>query len=95
MTWGAGLRRGLTRTGVPVTFRADMPLMQVQPLPRAILAAGGQNDVPIAEGMPGEVWADMAATLAAAPAPGRYAADARRRGRACPAGALPGVAVGA
>ncbi len=78
----------LTRTGTPVTFRADMPLMQVQALPRAILGETLQNNVP----RPGDIetlgpaeWRDLAAALSPAEFPGRYATAVRKRARSgCP-----------
>jgi hypothetical protein len=65
-----------------------MPLMQVQPLPRAILAEALQNNIPA----PGEIaafgpddWRDLAETLTPAEQPGRYAAAVRKRARGrCP-----------
>ena len=78
----------LTRTDTPVMFRADMPLMQVQPLPRAILAEAVQNNTPT----PAEIaafgpddWRDLARTLIPPEHPGRYAAAVRKRARGkCP-----------
>src|SRR5271165_4415203 len=37
----------LTRTDVPVRFRADFPLLQVQPLPRAVYADATLDDVEV------------------------------------------------
>jgi hypothetical protein len=78
----------LTRTGVPVTFRADMPLMQVQALPRAALSEVTQNNVPPAsdiETLGAAEWRDLADSLNPAEFPGRYATAVRKRARGgCP-----------
>ena len=78
----------LTRTGTPVTFRADMPLMQVQALPRAILSDLTQNNVPPTgdiETLGPAEWRDLADTLSPAACPGRYATAVRKRARgSCP-----------
>jgi hypothetical protein len=76
----------LTRTGAPVALRAGMPLLQVQALPRIALAEAAQRAVAQGDmaGLGEAEWAALGATLRAAPAPGRYAAAARRRARGCP-----------
>ena len=77
----------LTRTGVPVVFRTEMPLVQVQALPRAILADSVQNDVVIGdlEDLAPADWAALGEALMPAALPGRYATGVRRRAR-CPVG---------
>ena len=82
----------LTRTGVPIAFDPDLPLLQVQALPRTALDDAVQNAVSIAE-TPAELaagdWEDYARSIIVPAADpdrriGRYAADARRRARSCP-----------
>lgn len=85
----------LTRTDVPVTFDADMPLLQVQPLPRAILAEAAQEAVQAADDLAAftpEDWRDYRRTIVepvqqTARPPGAYAVAARKRAR-CPFGAV-------
>lgn len=77
----------VTRTGTPVHFSPDMPLLQVQPLPRLALAEATQADVRL-YGMETLDWdayhgTIVAPLLSADRRPGRYAAEARKRGR-CP-----------
>lgn len=77
----------VTKTGVPVDFRADFPILQVQALPREALEERGQNDyeiVPDIGGMRPEDWDDFYDTVVrpnvAVKRPrGEYAAAARRR----------------
>lgn len=79
----------LTRTGLPISFNPDLPLLQVQPLPRAALTEAVQNDVSIAatpDDLGADDWQDYASSIVT-PAEdserriGRYAVDARRRAR--------------
>jgi hypothetical protein len=76
----------LTRTDTPVTLRADMPLLQVQPLPRAALTEAVHSATATSEidALAGPDWTALAATLTPAATPGRYATAARKRARACP-----------
>ncbi len=77
----------ITKTGVPVDFRADFPILQVQALPREALDERGQNDyeiVPDLAGLRPEDWDDFYDTVVrpnvAEKRPrGEYAAAARRR----------------
>ena len=77
----------LTRTDVPITFRADMPLLQVQPLPRAVYADATLNDAVILgdlENFADSDWSDYRRTVVATDAEsggglGSYAVAARRR----------------
>lgn len=77
----------VTKTGVPVDFRADFPILQVQALPREALDERGQNDyeiVPNLAGLRPEDWDDFYDTVVrpnvAEKRPrGEYAAAARRR----------------
>jgi hypothetical protein len=82
----------LTRTDTPVALSAATPLLQVQPVPRpayaeATLAAMEEALSPAA--FTAADWDGFRATVAAPRgAPGRYAAEARRRRRsACPVAA--------
>lgn len=79
----------LTRTGMPVEFRADMPIFQVQPIPREAYAEAALNRVPVAAGLgamgPAE-WRDYKASVVAPRRDGgcplgRHAAEVRRRRR--------------
>jgi hypothetical protein len=82
-----------TRTGAPVRLRADLPLAQVQPLPRLAYAdatlASVHTTADIA-GLQESDWADYEATIAKPNGDpdrsfGAYAATARRRARGnCP-----------
>lgn len=80
----------LTRTDMPIEFRADFPLLQVQPLPRAALDEGGQNNyelVPDMTMLRPEDWDDYYDTVVrpnvAEKRPrGQYAAAARKRRKA-------------
>ncbi len=83
----------LTRTDMPIRFRADFPLLQVQPVPRAILRDEVQNAVPKAIDMTAFTAADWSdyqrSVVVPNDTPGRvqgsYAATARRhRKSACP-----------
>jgi hypothetical protein len=96
----------MTRTDVPVRFSADMPLIQVQPLPRTILADSTQNAVPAPidiEDFTDTDWSDYRRTIVVPNddpnrIQGNYAATSRRNRRAvCPfvasgAGAIAGPA---
>ena len=83
----------LTRTDVPVRFRADMPLLQVQPLPRAVYADATLDDVDMVgelDGFAAADWADYHRTIVrpneqADRGPGQYAVAARKRRKGgCP-----------
>ena len=83
----------LTRTQSPVRLRADFPLAQAQPLPRAAYAGETLGKVDVTVGMDGftvQDWNDYAASIAtpnADPARtfGGYAAGSRKRMRGgCP-----------
>ncbi len=77
----------LTQTGVPIEFRPDFPVLQVQPLPREALDERGLNDyeiVPDPGGLRPEDWDDFYDTVVrpnvAEKRPrGQYAAAARKR----------------
>jgi hypothetical protein len=85
----------LTKTGVPIDFRADYPLLQVQPLPRAILDDAGQNDyeiVPRLDQFSPEDWDDYYDTVVRPNVMenrprGQYATAARKRRKGEDAGA--------
>lgn len=80
----------ITRTDMPIEFRADFPLLQVQALPRIALDEAGQNDyeiVPDLAGLSGEDWDDYYQTVVrpnvAEKRPrGHYATEARKRRKA-------------
>jgi hypothetical protein len=80
----------LTRTDTPVEFRTDMPLFQVQPIPREAYSEASLNGFDVAEGVAGMAPDDWAAFEASVVAPrrgagcplGRDAAEVRRRRRA-------------
>jgi len=83
----------LTRTDVPVRFRPDLPLLQVQPLPRAVYADATLNNVSLAGDLADLAerdWADYERSVVAPNRqpqhePGGYAVAARRRRRnECP-----------
>ncbi len=92
----------LTRTGVPIEFRRDRPLLQVQPIPREAYAEDALNGFALGQGLESlgaEDWAAYEASIVAprrdggcpmAAPLGRHAAAARRRRRTEPATA-PGV----
>jgi len=77
----------LTKTNVPIEFRADFPVMQVQPLPREALDEQGQNNyevVPHIEQLRPEDWDDFYDTVVRPNVMerrprGQYAAAARKR----------------
>jgi hypothetical protein len=77
----------LTKTGVPIQFRRDFPMMQVQPLPREVLEDQGQNNyelVPNLEQFSPEDWDDYYDTVVRpnvmeSRPRGQYAAAARKR----------------
>jgi hypothetical protein len=90
----------LTRTDVPVRFRADMPLLQVQPLPRAVYSDATLDAVAIVGGLEGFAaadWSDYHRTIVRpneqpGRALGQYAVAARRRRKgACPFAGAAGV----
>ena len=80
----------INRTDIPVEFRADYPMRQVQPLPREALAEAGQNNyelVPDMSGMRPEDWDDYYDTvvrphLADKRPRGQYASAVRKRRKA-------------
>ncbi len=77
----------LTRTNAPIEFRADFPLLQVQPLPREVLDDAGLNDYeiqPRIEQFRPEDWDDYYDTVVRPNVMerrprGMYAAAARKR----------------
>ncbi len=78
----------LTRTDVPVTFDADYPLFQAQPLHRSVYSDAALNDfvcTPGLDALSERDWDDYAATVikkGARPAPfGHNAGEVRRRRR--------------
>ena len=79
----------LTRTDQAIHFTPDMPLLQVQPLPQAVLADTTQNNISQTE-ISGLDWDAYAQTIVAplrrtTPRQGSYATETRRRARAgCP-----------
>jgi len=83
----------LTRTGVPVEFRRDRPLFQVQPVPREAYAEEHLNGFALGDGLASMAPTDWAAYEASIVAPrrnggcplGREAAANRRRRRSEPA----------
>ncbi len=57
----------LTRTGVPIEFRTDLPVLQVQPLPRAALDDTALNNVAVMNGLRDlqpDDWNDFYETVA-------------------------------
>ena len=83
----------LTRTDTPISLRVDIPLLQVQALPRAVYAEETQGAVPDPTELAGFTAADWADYNTSVVAPnmmadrpvGLYAIAARRRRRAgCP-----------
>ncbi len=85
----------ITRTGVPVRFRAEIPLIQAQALPRDLYADETQNAVAVVPDLDGLDDADWAAYCATIVRPsqipdrplGQYAIAARKRRRGgCPFG---------
>ncbi len=81
----------LTRTDHPVSFRAAVPFLQVQPVPQVAYADGPLNTPALVEGLEAwseRDWEDYRTTIVLpnndpAQHAGRYAAEARRR-RRCP-----------
>jgi hypothetical protein len=79
----------LTRTGSPIAFRRDMPLFQVQPIPREAYGDAALNGFAVEPGLgalSAADWADYDRTVAAprrggACPLGRAAAETRRRRR--------------
>ena len=88
----------VTQTNVPVDFRADFPLLQVQPLPREALDEAGLNDYELIGDMAQlqpEDWDDFYDTVVrpnvAEKRPrGQYAAAARKRRKSEDAGGSDG-----
>ncbi len=81
----------LTRTDVPVTFDADFPLLQVQPLPRSLYGEqlNAFECAPGLRSLSAQDWRDYEATVVAAGdgskrALGHDAAEVRKRRRAEP-----------
>jgi hypothetical protein len=83
----------LTRTGAPIVFDPELPLLQVQPVPRTVLDEATQNATELLAGpedLTAEDWQDyersvVRPALDPARRPGAYAAAARRRQRGgCP-----------
>jgi hypothetical protein len=83
----------LTRTDVPVRFKPDMPLLQVQPLPREVYADATLENVSVVtalENFAERDWADYERTIVAPNQDsfrqtGHYAVETRRRRkRECP-----------
>lgn len=83
----------LTRTDVPVRFKSDMPVLQVQPLPRAVYADATLENVCIVGDLVSFAeadWCDYHRTVVAPSlepdrALGQYAVAARRRRKGdCP-----------
>ncbi|MBV8590413.1 MAG: hypothetical protein JO212_10210, partial [Acetobacteraceae bacterium] len=83
----------LTRTNQPVRFKADYPLVQAQPLPRALYSEemlGAMEIVPGLAGLSEREWDDYFTAVVAPNADpnrphGRYAVAARkRRPASCP-----------
>lgn len=83
----------LTRTDTPIAFRRDMPLLQVQPIPREAYADAALNAFAVEEGLEAlsaADWADYDRTVVAPRRGGgcplgRDAAQVRRRRRAAAA----------
>ena len=77
----------LTRTHSPIRLRADFPLLQVQPVPRALYSDAVLNDMrvgPSLDGFSPEDWADYDISIAAPSSRpnrpfGAYAVAARRQ----------------
>ena len=80
----------LTRTGEPMTFRPELPLVFAQPVPHEAYAEELLNRPGVAEGLASLSEADWQRYAAAVQPgeegyqPGRYATKVRRRRRACP-----------
>jgi hypothetical protein len=80
----------LTRTGIPIDFQADFPILQVQPLPREVLDEAGLNHfsvVPNIADLRPQDWDDFYDTVvrpnvSTVRPPGEYAAAVRRRRKA-------------
>lgn len=77
----------ITRTDIPIEFRADYPMIQVQPIPRMVLEEAGQNDyelVPDLSFFTPEDWDDYYDTVVRPNVQekrprGQYATAARKR----------------
>jgi hypothetical protein len=77
----------LTQTGVPIDFRPDFPVAQVQPLPRVALEEDGLNDFDVVDDLTAlrpEDWSAFYDTvvrpnLAQSRPRGEYAVAARKR----------------
>jgi hypothetical protein len=83
----------LTRTDTPIRIRADVPLLQVQPLPRSLVDETMLGEAGFIDGMgafAASDWADYTRTVVAPNddndrRPGQYAVEARRSRRGeCP-----------
>lgn len=87
----------LTRTDIPVEFRTDFPLIQVQPIPRSVLDEAGQNDyelVPDMSFLTPEDWDDYYDTVVRPNVQekrprGQYATAARKRRKSEDGGSPP------
>ena len=87
----------LTRTDVPVRLRADFPLFQAQPLPRAVYDEAVMSAMSVVSGPMDLDATDWAAYHRTVIAPnedpgrpfGQFAVSARRRRKACPYSASP------
>ena len=85
----------LTRTNTPIAFRADFPVLQVQPLPREALDDAGLNDYEVVAAMEqlrAEDWDDYYDTVVRPNVMerrprGMYAAAARKRRKGADGGA--------
>lgn len=77
----------MIRTDIPVEFRTDYPMLQVQPIPRAVLDEAGQNDYELVPDMTffsPEDWDDYYDTVVRPNVQekrprGQYATAARKR----------------
>ena len=80
----------LTRTHAPINLTTDMPLAQLQPLPRVVYADQTLDATSIRDGLEPKDWADYVETIVhpnedPERQQGRYAVAARKRRRAeCP-----------
>lgn len=82
----------LTKTDTPISFRADFPVLQMQPIPRLALDEKGQNDYQLVtelDQLRPEDWDDFYDTVirpnvAESRPRGEYAAAARKRAKSDP-----------
>jgi hypothetical protein len=87
----------MTRTDIPVEFRTDYPLLQVQPIPRSVLEEAGQNDYELVPDMTfftPEDWDDYYDTVVRPNVQekrprGQYATAARKRRKSEDGGSPP------